>query len=184
MGFECYSIGDLVLNAGTREVTRDGDVLQVPRLSFKLLLSLARHAPNVVSAEQLEEEVWQGLVVDRGTVNKRVLLLRKALGEESGDDPYIAVVRGSGYRLVAQVERVNCPADESLHTNGAGQAGQEPVSRLGRSISFWLLIIVAALSLYHGFQLSVLRGPEPLSPGIAATQVQAPQEIYSKTSQR
>ena len=65
MGFECYRIGDLVLDAGTQEVTRNEMVVRVPRLSFKLLLSLARHAPNVVSAQQLEEEVWQGLVVDR-----------------------------------------------------------------------------------------------------------------------
>ena len=66
MGFECYRIGDLLLDAGKQEVTRNGTVLQVPRLSFKLLLSLARHAPNVVTTEQLEEEVWEGLVVDRG----------------------------------------------------------------------------------------------------------------------
>ena len=100
MGFECYRIGDLLLDAGTQEVTRNGTVVPVPRLSFKLLLSLARHAPNVVSTQQLETEVWAGLVVDRGTVNKRVLLLRKALGEDKGTDPYIAVIRGSGYRLM------------------------------------------------------------------------------------
>ena len=69
------------------------------------MLSLARHAPNVVSAQQLKDEVWPGLVVDRGTINKRVLLLRKALDEDKGEDPYIAVIRGSGYRLIAQVER-------------------------------------------------------------------------------
>ena len=107
MGFECYRIGDLLLDAGTQEVTRNGTVVPVPRLSFKLLLSLARHAPNVVSTQQLETEVWAGLVVDRGTVNKRVLLLRKALGEDKDTDPYIAVVRGSGYRLIAQVDRID-----------------------------------------------------------------------------
>ena len=98
MGFECYRIGDLLLDAGTQEVKRDGVALRVPKLSFKLLLSLARHAPNVVTTEQLEREVWEGLVVDRGTVNKRVLLLRKVLGKPSGDDTYVAVVRGSGGR--------------------------------------------------------------------------------------
>ena len=107
MGFECYSIGDLLLDAGTQQVTRDGTVLPVPRLSFKLLLSLARHAPNVVTTKQLENEVWEGLVVDRGTVNKRVLLLRKSLSKDLGEDPYIAVVRGSGYRLVVPVERID-----------------------------------------------------------------------------
>ena len=114
VGFECYSIGDLLLDAGTQEVTRDGTVLRVPRLSFKLLLSLARHAPNVVTTQQLEQEVWEGLVVDRGTVNKRVLLLRKSLSKDLSKDPYIAVVRGSGYRLVAPVERVGCVSGEPV----------------------------------------------------------------------
>ena len=113
MGFECYSIGDLLLDAGKQEVTRNGTVLPVPRLSFKLLLSLARHAPNVVTAQQLETEVWEGLVVDKGTVKKRVLLLRKSLSQDLQDDPYIAAVRGSGYRLVAKIGRVACPSEHS-----------------------------------------------------------------------
>src|SRR5680860_642912 len=99
MGFECYRIGDLTLDAGTQEVTRGDEVIPVPGLSFKLLLSLVRHAPNVVTTVQLEEDVWKGLVVDKGTINKRVLLLRKALGEAQGFGPYVTVVRGSGYRL-------------------------------------------------------------------------------------
>ena len=96
MGFECYRIGDLLLDAGTQEVTRNGTVVPVPRLSFKLLLSLARHAPNVVTTQQLEQEVWEGLVVDRGTVNKRVLLLRKSLSKDRVRTPisrlFVAVV--------------------------------------------------------------------------------------------
>ena len=112
MGFECYRIGDLLLDAGTQEVSRDGNIVPIPRLSFRLLLSLACHAPNVVTIQQLEQEVWAGLVVDRGTVNKRVLLLRKALNGDRGEDPYIAVVRGSGYRLIVPVERVSSSPDE------------------------------------------------------------------------
>ena len=121
MGFECYSIGDLLLDAGTQEVSRDGTVVPVPRLSFKLLLSLARHAPNVVSTAQLEKEVWAGLVVDRGTVNKRVLLLRKSLNEEKDDDPYIAVIRGSGYRLISPVERVVAGRIERVVRSSPGE---------------------------------------------------------------
>ena len=113
MGFECYRIGDLLLDAGTQEVTRNGIAVPVPRLSFKLLLSLARHAPNVVSTEKLEEEVWSGLVVDKGTINKRVLLLRKALGEDKGEGPYITVIRGSGYRLDVPVERVGSSPEKA-----------------------------------------------------------------------
>jgi len=161
VGFECYRIGDLLLDAGTQEVTRNGTVVPVPRLSFKLLLSLARHAPNVVSTQQLETEVWAGLVVDRGTVNKRVLLLRKALGEEKGTDPYIAVVRGSGYRLIAPVDRIDASPETSVKEDTTRKSWFQQRSSAMRTTSYWLLGIVAVLALYHGLQSTFL---PPLNP--------------------
>jgi TolB-like protein/DNA-binding winged helix-turn-helix (wHTH) protein/Flp pilus assembly protein TadD len=161
VGFECYRIGDLLLDAGTQEVTRDGTVVPVPRLSFKLLLSLARHAPNVVSAQQLETEVWAGLVVDRGTVNKRVLLLRKALGEDVGYDPYIAVIRGSGYRLIAQVERIDPSPEKPLEKEKSRQSWLQRKSGTTRLIFYWLLGFVIALALYHGFESTFFSTVEP-----------------------
>ena len=161
MGFECYRIGDLLLDAGTQEVTREGIVVAVPRLSFLLLLSLTRHAPNIVSAEQLEKEVWSGLVVDRGTVNKRVLLLRKSLSEGKGGDQYIAVVRGSGYRLVAPVERIECPGEDSADKSTEPQTWYRRNSGVLRKISYWLLGVVAVLALYHGYRAGSIGMVEP-----------------------
>ncbi len=180
MGFECYRIGDLLLDAGTQEVSRNGTVVPVPRLSFKLLLSLARHAPNVVSAAQLEKEVWAGLVVDRGTVNKRALLLRKALGEDKCDDPYIAVIRGSGYRLVTPVERLDDNPEEQQEEETRPQSLYQRSSSAIRSVSYWLLGIVAVLALYQGFQNA---NKESDSSGIAAEPAKESQvipEVFSK----
>ncbi len=169
MGFECYRIGDLLLDAGTQEVTRNGVVVPVPRLSFKLLLSLARHAPNVVSAEELEEEVWAGLVVDRGTVNKRVLLLRKALSKGQGEDPYIAVIRGSGYRLIVPVERVDSSPGE---LNQETQSWYQRNTGAIRNISFWLLGIVAILALQLANRMISFDSDEPVTErdGVAVSQ--------------
>ena len=162
MGFECYRIGDLLLDAGTQEVTRNGTIVPVPRLSFKLLLSLARHAPNVVSTQQLEEEVWEGLVVDRGTVNKRVMLLRKSLREDLNADPYIAVIRGSGYRLVAQIERIDCSPGENCGEEKALQNGSQRSAKTSRTISFWLLGTIAVLVLSFVLWDTPV---EPIMPG-------------------
>ena len=169
MGFECYRIGDLLLDAGTQEVTRNGVVVPVPRLSFKLLLSLARHAPNVVSAEELEEEVWAGLVVDRGTVNKRVLLLRKVLSKGQGEDPYIAVIRGSGYRLIVPVERVDSSPGELIQET---QSWYQRNTGAIRNISFWLLGIVAILALQLANRMISFDSDEPVTErdGVAVSQ--------------
>ena len=188
MDFECYRIGDLLLDAGTQEVSRNGTVVPVPRLSFKLLLSLAQHAPNVVSTTQLEKEVWAGLIVDRGTVNKRVLLLRKSLGEDKDGDPYIAVIRGSGYRLIAQVERLDANRQDHHQTKQQKEKEARPQSlyqhstRVIRTISIWLLGIVAVLALYQGLhdfntqpeRGAILGGPEVESRSLP--------EFYNKTT--
>ncbi len=180
MGFECYRIGDLLLDAGTQEVSRNGTVVPVPRLSFKLLLALARHAPNVVSAAQLEEEVWAGLVVDRGTVNKRVLLLRKALCEDKGDDPYvyIGVIRGSGYRLLAKVERIDASPEHHVENEQGPESLYQRSSSAVRTISYWLLGLVAILALYQGLRDATLESARPGFTDETAQDNQAGPVVY------
>jgi len=182
VSFECYRIGDLLLDAGTKEVTRNGVDIPIPRLSFNLLLSLTRHAPNVVSTEKLEKEVWTGLVINRGTVNKRVLLLRKSLREDKGKRPYIAVIRGSGYRLVAQVERVPPPPDESAPGKKSTQNWYQRSSGAIRTISYLLLGIVVVLVLYKGFQNT---GSDNVESGVGrdtAVPYQSIPVLYSQKS--
>ena len=180
MGFECYSIGDLLLDAGTQEVSRNGSAVPVPRLSFRLLLSLVRHAPNVVSIQKLEEEVWSGLVVDKGTINKRVLLLRKSLGEDKGQGPYITVIRGSGYRLDIPVERLSDSPERESPKEAEPQTWYQRSSSTIRTTSYWLLGLVAVLALFQGFQRAPSGSFNP-DAGIEASEAQQA-VIYSRQS--
>ena len=185
MGFECYRIGDLLLDAGKQEVTRNGTVLQVPRLSFKLLLSLARHAPNVVTTEQLEEEVWEGLVVDRGTVNKRVLLLRKALNADGSDDPYIAVIRGAGCRVIAPVERLEAVSGEppqEVKSAPAAVSWYRRSSNTIRTVTYLLLGVVAVLALYKGLKEPSMDTAQPVAAANPPGQTQQMTTVYKPTA--
>jgi len=101
---ERFRIGDMELDTGTVSVYRTATEIDLPKLSFELLLCLARHAPNVVDTDTLMEEVWGKVVVGEETVKQRVKLLRKSLGDSSEAPKYIASVRGRGYRLIAAVE--------------------------------------------------------------------------------
>ena len=180
MGFECYRIGDLLLDAGTQEVTRNGTIVPVPRLSFKLLLSLARHAPNVVSVQQLENEVWEGLVVDRGTVNKRVLLLRKSLDEDLNENPYIALVRGSGYRLVTRVERIECFPDEPAKTGEPAPGESQRRLITSRTILLWLLGAIAVLALYLVLRDNPVELSDPVYKGNQAQEPAGEVTVFSQ----
>ena len=94
-------IRDLVIDAGARRVTRGNEEIALPKLSFDLLFALARAAPDTLSIDELMDQVWGKAVVSPATVAKRVELLRHALGDDSTDPRYIALVRGHGYRLIA-----------------------------------------------------------------------------------
>jgi len=100
---ERYQIADLVLDTGLQQVSRGPEIIELPQLSFDLLLELARAAPNVVATDELMDRVWRGVVVNPETVAKRVELLREALGDDSQAPRYIRAIRGRGYRLIAKV---------------------------------------------------------------------------------
>src|SRR5215469_12228934 len=98
-----YLVDDLIIDLGQRRVTRGGSDIPLPHLSFQLLVTLARSAPDVVTFDQLTERVWPGLVITPETISQRVKLVRDALGDDPHAPRYIAGVRGSGYRMVATV---------------------------------------------------------------------------------
>jgi TolB-like protein/DNA-binding winged helix-turn-helix (wHTH) protein/Tfp pilus assembly protein PilF len=98
-----YQVDDLIIDLAPRRLRRAGTVIPLKALSFDLLVTLVRSAPNLVSFEQLSERVWPGLVVTPETIVQRVKLLRSALGDDPHAPRYIEGVRGRGYRMLAEV---------------------------------------------------------------------------------
>lgn len=96
-----YRLDDLIIDTGTRTVTR-GDVdLEVAGLSFDLLLALGHAAPNLLSADALNARVWSGQIVSAETIAQRVKMVRQLLGDNAASPRYIAGVRGHGYRVLS-----------------------------------------------------------------------------------
>lgn len=107
---ERYAVGDLVLDVEQGTVARRGEALPLPPRTFELLLVLARRSPERVRRHELLETVWPREVVTDQTLSHRVLLLRRALGDETDHPRYLASDRGWGYHLVAPVERLRADA--------------------------------------------------------------------------
>ena len=106
-GSEVFVVDDLRVDVGQQRVTRSGAEIALPNLSFQLLVALIRAAPHVLGHDALMERVWPGLVVSPETLQKRVNLLREALGDGAKESRYISAVRSRGYRLIAEVTRVD-----------------------------------------------------------------------------
>ncbi|MBS0578398.1 MAG: tetratricopeptide repeat protein [Proteobacteria bacterium] len=116
-----YQVDDLILDVGQQRLTRAGVEIPLPRLSFDLLLALARAAPNLLTFDQLTERVWPGLVITPETISQRVKLVRASLGDNPHAPRYIGGVRGRGYRMVARVH----PLADPSHPQRAAPAPAE-----------------------------------------------------------
>lgn len=93
------AIGDVVVDPIRHAVTRNGETIDLTRLEFLLLASLARRAGQCVLRQTLMESVWgPGHAVGPSALDVLMNSLRAKF-----DAPYrkklIGTVRGSGYML-------------------------------------------------------------------------------------
>lgn len=81
---------------------------------MRLLVCLADHAGEVVSIDDLLNEVWPGVAVSPDSVYQVVASLRRLLGDDPKEPAYIETVPRLGYRMVAAVGPwVDEPADRA-----------------------------------------------------------------------
>ncbi len=94
-------VGDLTLNADTREVRRGEREVELTKREFELLQYLAENQKLVVSRERLLEEVWGYDPTDEtNTIDVFISNLRRKL-EEDGEPRLLHTKRGAGYVLKA-----------------------------------------------------------------------------------
>lgn len=90
---------DILLDAETHKVFRDGKLLKLGPTEFRLLSTFMEKPGRVWSREQLLDRVWgRDIYVDTRTVDVHIGRLRKALCQFSSEDP-VRTVRGAGYAL-------------------------------------------------------------------------------------
>src|SRR5574343_1496240 len=96
-------VGPLLLDPGTRRVSREGVEVKLGPTEFRLLHFLMTHPERVHSRSQLLDRVWGDHVfIEERTVDVHVKRLREALAPVHCQT-MIETVRGAGYRLTQQV---------------------------------------------------------------------------------
>jgi DNA-binding response OmpR family regulator len=95
-------LGDLRIDAATREVTKHGAPLSLTALEFDLLWFLASHPRHVFSRSQIMSRVWgYEAAFDTGTVTVHVRRLREKIEDDPSRPTRLETVWGVGYRLIA-----------------------------------------------------------------------------------
>jgi two-component system OmpR family response regulator len=92
-------VGGLRLDPATRQVSRDGDPVELPAKCFLLLEAFMRNPGVVLSRFDLLESAWEGDYENRSNVvDQHVRALRARIDRPFGSQS-IETIRGSGYRL-------------------------------------------------------------------------------------
>ncbi len=94
-------VGGLCIDPAARQVTLDGDEVDLARKEFDLLAYLASRPGVVVSKRELLAEIWEMPYggADK-TVDVHLSWVRRKLGETAAEPRYIRAVRGVGVKLV------------------------------------------------------------------------------------
>ncbi len=148
---ELYRIGNLTLDVAARLLTREGELVPLPPKTFELFLELVRRAPGVVRRQELLDAVWSHELVNDEALTQRVMLLRRALGDDPREPRFIASAPRWGYRIVAPVERLEAPAEVRSATGGPRESDSS-VALLKATVASlrrrdrWLIVGAAALA--------------------------------------
>src|SRR5690606_39548316 len=98
---EIFRFGDFQLDPQRRELISEGKPVELGSRSFDLLVLLVRSRGQVVSKNQILDEVWPNLTVDEANLRFQISHLRKKLSEKDVSREYIKNVACRGEAFVA-----------------------------------------------------------------------------------
>ena len=93
------TLANLQINTKTREVTRNGHLINLRKKEYELLEFLARNKDRVLNRLTILEYVWDYTTsIKTNTLEVHIAALRKKIGAESPRQIF-QTVRGYGYKL-------------------------------------------------------------------------------------
>lgn len=102
-GKHFYEFGAFRLDTANRLLLRDGRVVPLKPKVVETLLILVEKNGSVVEKNELHERLWKDTFVEEGNLTQNIYLLRKALGDESGESRFIETIPRRGYRFAADL---------------------------------------------------------------------------------
>jgi TolB-like protein len=165
MNRDQITFGPFRFDLGQRTLSFQGAPVSLGSRALDILHVLALAKGDVVSKDQLLNEVWPGLVVEENNIQVHISALRKELDKRSDSESFIVTVPGRGYRLTGldrtpdtKQELVNSGASIAVlpFQNMSGDPEQDYFADgivediiTGLSRIKWLFVIARNSSFFH-----------------------------------
>ena len=99
---DTFRFGDADIDFARCEVRRDGTVVDLSALEFKLLTAFVRSRGRVLTRDQLLDAAWgEGVALNDRVVDNHIVSLRRKLEPEPTHPRHFVNIRGLGYRFDA-----------------------------------------------------------------------------------
>jgi DNA-binding winged helix-turn-helix (wHTH) protein/TolB-like protein len=111
--------GMFELDLNTAELRKAGVSLSLPRQPLRILGMLASHPGELVTREQIQQEIWgsETFVDFEQGLNFAINKIRAALGDNAESPRFVETLPRRGYRFIAPVEEVvEVPAERLART--------------------------------------------------------------------
>lgn len=98
-----YTVGGLAINDDLKEVTVDGEQVNLTPIEYNILLLLVKHQGKVFSIDQIYENIWnENAVGVDNTVAVHIRHIREKIEINPKEPRYLKVVWGVGYKIEKQ----------------------------------------------------------------------------------
>lgn len=157
MSEQALTVGLWTLQTSLRQLSQDGQTVDLNGRAFDLLLTMAQATGEVLDAHTLFQRVWPGRVVEENNLHVQISALRKVLGSQS-----ILTVRGRGYLLTLNIQIAD--QVDARDSRYRGDSALRPRRLLGREKE-----IAAVLESIRSSPVTTLIGPGGVGKTALAT---------------
>ncbi len=98
-----YRLGQILVDEGRFEVSRNGTIVPLQPQAIKLLLLLLKADGRLMTKEQINAVLWRGRSISDTALSSQVKALRKALGDTARPHRIIGTVHGAGFRILCDI---------------------------------------------------------------------------------
>ncbi|HEX6086160.1 MAG TPA: winged helix-turn-helix domain-containing protein [Thermoanaerobaculia bacterium] len=148
---ELLRFGPFELDPQAEELRRSGLVLRLPPQPFRILVLLVRRAGEVVTREEIQQEIWKDetFVDFEHGINSAIRQIRFVLGDTAEAPRYVRTIPRKGYQFVVDVDVVRASARAGQASARVGQASAclgSPLPPEGRAEARPTLAIAAMVT--------------------------------------
>ena len=101
-----YQFGKFEVDTQNYQLRNDGVTVELEPKVFDLLNYLIANRGNLVTRDELFENIWSGQIVSDTSLSNQIRAARKAIGDDGKSQSFIKTVHGRGYQFIAEIDEI------------------------------------------------------------------------------